>query len=295
MASGPSHVLGNYAIELNTSMAGWVHSVEVPTIKLEQNKSKTRTPANIAKSGGNYTHTAFKASYSISEANSIVDWIMALPRKKVVDSAGAIIMADQNHQALRRCDWTVGHVTSVKFPKFSTSEGKKPLMVDFEWEAKTTEFSKTSGKISAPTGPKGKRVFNTAFFRFEGLPGESAWITDVEIPAITAKNEKGRSYANCDIGDLKITFSSRSFDSHLAYVQKVIRDGKLTADEYLDCELQMLDSTGKEVLGSLQLYGCGLKEFGIPKLEANKEQMAKFTLTFSVERFDLIFKGKRGS
>lgn len=288
MAIRPSHALGNYAIELSKLNGGWVNSVELPTFKLDPVDSATSAAVDIAKPGGNYSHTAFKASYSISETNNVVDWIMSLPRKKLITHDGAIISADHNFVGKRRCDWTVGHVTSVKFPKFSASAVKKAVMVDFEWEAETCEFSTTSGKIAAPQGKKLK-AFNSALFRFEGLPGECEWITDIEVPAITAAAGATRD-ANCQIGDLKITFSSRSFDSHLAYVQKVISDGKLTADEYLDCELHMLDNSAANVLGSMQFYGCGLKEFSMPKLEANKEEMAKFTLTFCVERFDMKFK-----
>jgi hypothetical protein len=299
MAYRPSHALGNYAIELNGMTGGWVNSVEFPTLKLDQVDSKTSAAVDTAKSGGNYSHTAYKASYSISETNNVVDAIMSLPRKQVLTFDGAIISADQNFEGKRRCDWTVGHITSVKFPKFSASEGKKALMVDFEWEAETCEFSKTSGKVAGTQGKLHKK-FNSAFFRFEGLPGECEWITDVTVPAITAKTAKERygatrfealHFANCDIGDLELTFSSRSFDSHLAYVQKVIRDGKLDPGEYLDCELHMLDNSGANELGSIQFFGCGLKEFSMPKLEANKEETAKFTLKFSVERFDLKFKG----
>lgn len=279
MAIRPSHAMGNYAIELNGSIAGWANSIEFPTIKVNQGNLKPGV-------SGPVSHTAFKASYSISETNNVVDWFMAVPRGVVIASTGAIIMADQNFEAKRRCDWTVGHVTSVKFPKFSASQAKKALLVDVEWEAETIEFSQASGKIAAPQVKK-QKAFNPALFRFEGLPGESAWITDVEVPAITARNAQARSGANYDIGDLKITFSSRALDSHLEYVQKVIRDGKLTADEYLDCELHMLDNSASKAIGSIQFYGCGLKEFSIPRLEANQEQLLKFTLSFSVERFDL--------
>lgn len=292
MAIRPSHAMGNYAIELNGSIAGWVNSIEFPTIKVNQGNLKPGTAVGTAKpdgTSGHVSHTAFKASYSISETNNVVDWFMAVPRGVVITSTGAIILADQNFEAKRRCDWTVGHVTSVKFPKFSASQAKKPLLVDFEWEAETIEFSKASGKLAAPQVKK-QKAFNSAFFRFEGLPGESAWITDVEVPAITARNAQERSganYANYDIGDLKITFSSNALDSHLEYLQKLIRNGKLTADEYLDCELHMLDNSASKAIGSIQFYGCGLKEFSIPRLEANQEQLVKFTLSFSVERFDL--------
>ena len=288
MAIRPSQTLGNYAIELSKLNGGWVNSVELPTIKLDPVDPENSTTVGAAKPGGTYSHTAFKASYSISETNNVVDWIMSLPRKKLITHDGAIITADHNFVGKRRCDWTVGHVTSVKFPKFSASAGKKAVMVDFEWEAETCAFSTTSGKLAAPRGKKLKAL-NSALFRFEGLPGECEWITDIEVPAITAAAGAARD-ANCHIGDLKITFSARSLDSHLAYVQKVIRDGKLTADEYLDCELHMLDNTAANVLGSMQFYGCGLKEFSMPKLEANMQEMEKFTLTFSVERFDMRLK-----
>jgi hypothetical protein len=296
----PSHALGNFALELGGFTAGFLQNVEFPTIKLDQVDSKTSAAVDTQKSGGNYSHTAFKADYSIAESNKLVDWIMSLPRKQVITQDGAIISSDQDFEAKRRCDFTVGNVTSFKMPKFSASEGKKALMVSVEWEAESVEFSKTSGKIQASQGKKHKH-YNSAFFRFEGLPGECEWVTDVEMGAITAKLAKERygqtryealHYANIDIGDLKVTFSARSFDSHLAYVQKVIRDGKLDPGEYLDCELHMLDNSGANELGSIQFFGCGLKEFSMPKLEANKEETAKFTLTFSCERFDLQLGGE---
>jgi len=89
MAYRPSHALGNYAIELNGFTGGWVNSVEFPTVKLDQVDSKTSAAVDTAKSGGNYSHTAYKASYSISESNNIVAWIMSLPRKQVITYDGA--------------------------------------------------------------------------------------------------------------------------------------------------------------------------------------------------------------
>lgn len=296
MAYRPSHALGNFALELGGVTSGFLQNVEFPTIKLDQVDSKTSAEVDTKKSGGNYSHTAFKASYSIAESGKLSEWAESLVNKNVITQDGAIISADQNFEAKRRCDFTIGNITSFKMPKFSASEGKKALMIDVEWEAESVEFSKTSGKVAATQGKKHKH-FNSAFFRFEGLPGECEWITDIEIGAISAKLAKERygatrfealHYANLDIGDLKVTFSARSFDSHLAYVQKVIRDGKLKSDEYLDCSLHLLDNSGAQELGEIQFFGLGLKEMSMPKLEANKEDTAKFTLTFSTERFKLL-------
>lgn len=294
----PSYAAGNYALELGGKSAGWVNNVSLPKIELEKVESKVGAFVETAKAGGNYKHGNFEASYSISETSSICDWILSLPRKQVITTDGAVIQANHNFDAQRRVDFTVGHVTEFKPDKLTASEGKKPFMVTFKWDSEKVEWAKASGKIAATQGTKHKE-WNAANFRFEGLVGETEWITEVDLPATTAKLAKesyGTSrfqalhYAAVDIGDLKITMSARSRDSHLAYVQKVIRDGKLTSGEYLDLRVAFLDPSLANELGEIQLLGCGLISYEESKITANEEKVATFSLGFSVERFNFAFK-----
>jgi hypothetical protein len=294
----PSYAAGNYALELGGKSAGWVNNVSLPKIELEKVESKVGAFVETAKAGGNYKHGNFEAQYSMSETNAVSEWILSLPRKQVITTDGAVIQANQNFDAQRRVDFMVGHVTEFKPDKLTASEGKKPFMCSFKWEAEKVDWSKASGKIAATQGTKHKE-WNAANFRLEGLVGETEWITEVELPAATAKIAKesyGTSrfqalhYASIDIGDLKITMSARSRDSHLAYVQKVIRDGKLTSGEYLDLRVAFLDPSLANELGEIQLLGAGLLSYEESKITANEEKVATFSLAFSIERFLYQFK-----
>jgi len=291
----PSYSSGNIMLELAGKAAGWIASCEVPTYEIDKVESKTGSFVETRKAGGNVKIGTFGASYSISESGTLLEWIMSLPRKQVIENDGAVVMANHNFDAMRRIDFTRALITEVKFPSLSANEGKKPCQVDVKWQPEAIEYSKASGKISAQQGNKHK-VWLTSNFRFTGLPGDCEYITKIDVPSITAKlaaESYGtqrlpvQHYANIDVGDLKLEFSARSRDSVLAYVQKVIRDGKLTDDEYLDFGIELLDPSLSKTLGTIQLFGCGLLKYSEPKYEANKEETSKFTLDFTCERFDL--------
>jgi hypothetical protein len=295
MANKPTHAAGNYCIEIDGFMAGWVNSVEVPSYEIDKVETKTGAFVETRKAGGNVKIGTFGSTYSISETNKILDWCLSLPRKQVVTTAGAVIMSNHNFDAMRRIDWTEGYITELKFPALAANEAKKPFTVDFKWQPSTVEYTKASGKISATQGAKHK-TWLTSNFRFQGLPGDVDYITKIDLPAITAKlaaesygtkRLPEQHYANIDIGEVKLEFSARSRDSVLGYVQKVIRDGKLTDNEYLDFGIELLDPSLAKTMGTIQLYGCGLLKYTEPKYESNKEETSKFTLDFTVERFDL--------
>jgi hypothetical protein len=277
---------GNYAIELGGSVRGWLGGVEIAEHLAVGGKDAV------------YGLGPFSASHSISESGVLLDWIMALPRKQVVEQNGAVILADYNFDAKRRIDFTAGHITSVKLPKLSAAEGKKPFAVDFKWQPSTVSHSQASGKVSIKS-EKGKgggaKQLSSSAFRFQGLPGDTDYITGITLPTISIPSATGRKKGEkpaATTSDVVIEVSGRSRESLYKYVHGVISDGKLTDNEYLDFGIELLDPTLTKTLATVQLFGCGLRSYKEAGLEANKEGAAKFTLTFSVERFDLKLSGK---
>ncbi len=239
--------------------------------------------------GGKFGLGPFSASYSISEANALLDWIMSLPRKKVAETNGAIVFADHNFDAKRRVEWTEGLITSVQFPKLSATDGKKPFMVDFKWQPSTVSHAGGGGgKVQAQGGKKPTKAISVSNFRLSGLPAESEFVTAIGLPLVSVP-EAGRKDAKGDIkfGDMTLEFSGRSREAVYKYVQGVLDDGRLTDDEHRDFGIELLDSTLNKTLGNISLIGCGLRSYKEAPIEVNKESTAKFTLTFTVERFDL--------
>jgi hypothetical protein len=90
------------------------------------------------------------------------------------------------------------------------------------------------------------------------------------------------------IGELTIEISSRSRAEHYAFVRKVIKDGKLTADEYLDLSVELLDASLANVLGKVVLGGCGLVGYEESAIKSNDDKVSTFRLHFAVSSLDLI-------
>lgn len=270
---------GNFAIEIAGSTVGMLSAVGI-----------AEHLATSSAKEASFGLGPFTASYSISETNALVDWIMSMARKEVVTHSGAIIVADHDFDAKRRVEWTDGLLTSVQFPKLSANEGKKPFAVDFKWQPSTVSHSKGSGKVAVPAGKKGAKALSTSAFRLTGLPADSDFVSSIALPLVSVPEEggrKGKQKAGANIGDVVIEFAGSSRDSVYGYVQRVIADGKLTDNEYLDFGIELLDPSLSKTVATVQLFGCGLRAYKESKLETGKESSAKFTLTFSVERFDL--------
>jgi len=274
-------VAGNFAVELGGKTAGFLSAVTIA--------EHLSVPGN---QGGAFGLGQFAASYSISEANQLVDWIMSLPRKQVQEKDGAIIFTDHNSNAKRRVEWTDGLITSVQFPKLSATENKKPFAVDVKWQPSTvSHFDGGDKKVSTKGAGKGAKALSASSFRLKGLPAESDFVTSIALPLVSTPDEagrKGKEKAGIKIGDVAIEFSGRSRDSVYKYVQGVIEDGNLTDKEFLDLAIELLDPTLTKTLSTVQLFGCGLRSYKEGKIESGSESLPKFTLTFSVERFDLV-------
>jgi hypothetical protein len=269
--------VSNFALELDGSAAGLLSAVTIPEHVITKGDTFGLGPA--------------AASYAISEANAIFDWIMSLPRKQAQSKSGAIILADHNFNEKRRFEFTDGLITDVQFPKLSASDGKKPFTVDVKWQPSAGSHSNGSGKLTVPA-PKKSKTISTSAFRLKGLPAESDYVTSITLPSVSVPTEAARKgavkAANIKFGDITIEFSGRSRDSVYQYVKGVIADGKLTDNEYLDLTIELLDPAQVKALASVQLIGCGLKSYKEGRIEANNESVAKFTLGFGVERLDLV-------
>jgi hypothetical protein len=90
------------------------------------------------------------------------------------------------------------------------------------------------------------------------------------------------------IGELTIEVSARSCAEHYQSVRKVIEDGKLTADEYLDLTVELLDQSLANVPGKVTLGGCGLLRYEESAIKANDEKSSTFKLHFGVSSIDLV-------
>ncbi len=272
----------NAAIELGGAPGEWLSSVTLPE------------HVSVAGAKGEaFGLTPFHASCSVGGPGKVIDWLLSLARGRAATTDGAVLMTDQNFKLQRRVDWTAGHLTEVKFGKLSASDAKKAFAVEFAWQPSTvTHREGDSGKaVTLPTATKSKSLM-ASNFRLTGLPGDTTFITSIELPTISAAGaaRKGETRgATTSLGELTIEASSRSRASHYKFVQDVIQDGVLSEKERVDLSVELLDATLKNTLATVKLGRCGLRSYKEDPIEHGTDKTAKFAMTFSVESFELTF------
>ena len=282
MATRVTAQSANAALEIDGANVGWLSSVEPAPLEMIPDAA-TRGQRRL-KLG------EFKASQSVSGAGGLLDWALSVLRPAPVAANGAVVLADANFQARRRIDFTGSHITEVRFPALDASL-KQAFSVDVKWQPTTMAFSKATGAVLLPKAGK-RKAWMCANFRVGGLPFDARFVTKVQLPTITtqlsaASGRKKAGVASVSLGEVVIEVAASGIDGALDYVNKVADDGLLTDAEFFDFSIELLDPSLSKTLATLVFGGCGLLRALSPKEGSASEAIKKFTLGFSVERFDL--------
>lgn len=293
MATRPGYNSAQLAIELDGKIAGPVQSLQMPAYRLEPVVAPIgpdRRPAL-----GNNTHIEpMQAEFEPLQAPALLDWALSLPEHRPAELAGAALVLDQNGKLQRRVEWREGLLTELRLPMLDATS-KQRFGIGISWQPGSVVYAKPDGSARLPASPRGKGP-TLANFRVSGLAFDASFITRVGLPTVTSKIvEDGfgsfrpprPSYKRIDLGELTLEFSARSRDAVLAWVQKIIDDGRILEEEYLDIVIDLLDTAMKKVLLSLRLSGCGLLAYEEARLESMADQAATVTLRLSISELQL--------
>ena len=295
MGTNPSHSYVSLALELGGKPVTGLRSLQLPGYQVEQVVVATG-PGHAARLGANISISAMEAEFDLLQQDALSDWALSLAQGSAQPTDGAALLLDQNYAERRRVEWSGGLITALKFPKLDAREAKTPFRLGIQWLPATVSYAKASGKVVKLPAAKNKKAALTANFRVLGLPFDASFVASVSLPTVTAKlAEEGigdtrllvRSYAQVDLGELKIEVLARTREEILAWVQKLIDDGRIADSEYLGLDIELLDPTLKKVLLSLQLSGCDLLAYEEGRLEAGSAALETVVLRFGVGRLDL--------
>jgi hypothetical protein len=291
-----SYAASKVAFELNGKFAGYLKSCDVGTWELEKVEHAAGSFLEKRKSGGGMKYGAQSASYAVSESGDMMNWIMSLPRKKCVTADGAFVMANHDFVATHRVDFSEAYMQEVKFPSCDSSANKQAFMLDCKFQPNYRKHSAGGGKITAEQS-KTQKTWSSANYRIMNFPFETKFVTKIDLPTITAKlaNETyGESrhieyhYAAMDCTDVVLHCSGGLMrDKVMPYIEKVIADGKLTDSEYFSAQVDFLDPSLQQTLGSVILDGLGLYKYTEQKLEAGQEKSNTFELHFTCENANI--------
>ncbi len=285
------------ALELGGAIAGSLRWLLPPSYRVERVTSSAGNQT-LLRSGGPVAIGNLAAEVNLIENGPLLDWLMSLPRDvpPAKLGAGAVLLLDLNNNLRRRIDFGESLVTELSLPMLSATDGKKVFSVGVVWRPAQLKDAPGSGQKVVLGKPRTKALL-CSNFRVQGLPFDGSFVMEVGLPTVRAKLGSGESrlptrrYAAVDRGELTLRFAARSTDPVLAWVRKVLADGRLDDADYLDLTVELLDASLKTVLAVVSLKGCGLLACDEARLETLADTVGGISLRFSVEQVDLMFSG----
>lgn len=291
MALKPNVSASNLAIELDGVAAGPLRSLLPPSYRIDR-ASATWDGARVLQAGRTTLLGELAAEMSLTAGGPLLDWLNSLMAGKAQPTSGLLQVLDHNFNEKRRITFEDGQLSEIKLPLLSAADGKAPFVIGFRWQPARVSDGPGSGKVNKPVVNKRKAIL-ASNFRVAGLPFDGSFITRVALPTVTAKLQSDGSrarpsrYLQVEHGELGLGFSPRSTPDVLAWVRKLVDDGRVSDGETLALTIDLLDSAMKTALATVTLVGCSLVACDEAPLGNAADSAAGVTLRFSVAQTSL--------
>ena len=134
-------------------------------------------------------------------------------------------------------------------------------------------------------------------FRVSGLPFDGQFTPEVGLPTVglfysaADPRRPDRTLASLALGELRLLIAARSTGLVMAWVRKLVVDGRVDPGEALSLKVELLDAALKKMLASFQLTGCELRACDEALLGGAAERSGGITLRFAVQRLGLQVGG----
>lgn len=271
---------GRFALEVAGSNPAFAESVSLPSRVF---------PAAGAPSLG-----SFEARVAVSEAGTLLDWVMSLARRQVVESAGSVVVTNANLDRQRRFDWLAGTPTRLQLSTLDAAASKVPFVATFQWQPAELSTAKDSGKLVGALAKK-QKMWLCSNFKIEigGLPDIATKVVKVELPTVTGKatpragNRRRVVAPTVEFGPLRLTVSAAGIDAARDWVQGIVKQGGVLPGDLHTVSIEMLDAALSKTLGTIVVEGCSLQAWDEAPLESANSSLRTAVLTFAVQGMDL--------
>ena len=295
MATRPSLGDTTLALELDGKAAGPLRSVLPAGYRINHPAADAKG-ARALRDAAVVSLSAMAAEAALPEPGPLLDWLTALLDNKLLTHSGAVLVLDRNGIERRRLEFRDAGLTGVTWSTLSATDGKRPFGADLAWQPAAVDERVGSGKQAPPVAGKRKQLL-CSNFRVLGLPFDGQWTTEVALPSVGladgAFDPRRRSKATTSLalGELKLQVAARSTDTVMAWVRKLVDDGRVDPGEDLSLQVELLDATLKKVMARFQLTGCALRACDEARLIASAESPGGITLRFAVQQLGLQVNG----
>ena len=280
MPSTAATQTGRIAIELAGAPPVFIGTASLPILSF---------PPTGAPSVG-----TFEGRVNINEAGPLLDWVMSLARRKVVESAGSVVVTNLNLDRQRRFDWPAAALTELVLSTLDVSESKRQFAAAFKWQPNEVTTAKDSGKLQGMQAKKQKAWMCSNFrLKIGGLPGVESKVVKVELPTVTGKpaartgGRRTPAAPVVEFGPLRLTVSAAGIDAARDWVQTIVSHGGVLPTDLQTVSIEILNAALAKTLGTITVEGCQLQAWEEAPLGAGSTTLRTAVMTFAVQGLDL--------
>jgi phage tail-like protein len=316
-SAGPkrAYVGGNFALSLDGGKnIGMLKAAQGGQIYGEPVAEPSGGATYQKKHIGNVKYADITMQMGIGMPTAFYQWIADSWNNGATRKNGAIILADQNFNAIRELDFTQALISEVGFPALDASS-KDAAYMTLKLAPQSTVNGKPRGTLSSIGGTK-QKAWLVSNFRLQLGSLDTQGVS--KIDSFTIKQSMAQP--STDVGDvseldpvlvvsvpaynvdpgvvdfpnLRVTLTEASAATWMAWYEDFIRNGNNSDDYEKNGSISFLEPSNKTELGRIDLFNVGIFNLTDERpFDPAADQIRRFVAELYVERMQFAFPGVR--
>lgn len=298
MAEARSYTGGRFMLDIDGQVAGFIKKMSGGTIKGEVATHNLGPDIYQKKHLSTIAYDPFTVEVGTGMSKGFYEWIQASFDKGHVTKSGMLVAADFDYNAKSAREFMNAYISEVTFPALDGSS-KEPAYMTIKFDPETIFYSPGDGnKLQGNLDASAQKKWLCSNFRFNlgDLPctrvakiDSFTWKQGVIKDEVGAFRSPTKHAAKVEVPNLKLTISMADIDPWAQWHKSFVIDGKCTDTDELTGSIEFLGPDLEEVLGTISLDHVGIISLEQAAAEANKEEVARFTVELYVEsmRFEM--------
>lgn len=288
-----SYRAGAFAVTIGDSAPGYCRKVDLGKLSNEIITHNLGGTIIQKKHAGKMKHDPITLEVGVGMGKALYEWIKNSFNGKHERMNGEVLIANHDYQVMRRMEFVNALVTEVSIPACDGA-GKDPMYFTVKFQPETVRYSDGSGNIGSVKVGEKQKMWLSNNFRFDaaGLPTKHLrkvdsikWTQKVQEHAVGEFIESQYEGTAAECGDIKMTLATTDYKQYYDLARSWFFEGKKTEADERAMALEILAQDAKEVVGTIGFKNCGLKEFTFAALEANKDAISTFDVTWYTEQY----------
>lgn len=231
----------------------------------------------------------------MSMGKSLYEWIKASLDKAHIRKTGYIVAGSYDYKAQGYRHFSNALITEVTIPALA-GDSKDGCFFTIKFQPEKIEYQKgDDADLKGTVNTKQKRWLAS---NFRLRLGDLDCTKVNKIDAITIKqgvvNDAVGEFrddtwepSKLEIPNVKVTLAASHAQTWVDWHKSFVIEGKCGQEDELSGAIEFMSPDGKETLGSLDLFQCGIFSLTTEKVEANKDAIARVVAEFYVEKMAL--------